>query len=137
MAYLDNLWSVLKYDLKTALDVVGLPCCLKLADDTMGNVSHEVLERSGIGTGSLIKIEREVRLPCVRAQICAPMDPDWMVFTKGAEFVEEHKYHVGKELVIPLGYRGKFRLCDRDGGTEYQNIREVFEVGFLPTYNLH
>lgn len=123
-------WSVLKYDLRTALDVLGLPCNVQVAEDELPTSYRDLC-----GTG----YARDVRRPCVRTirlekKICTCYvrarvldidDVDWFICKKGREYYKQRSRFVNREILISLDCSSKVRLSDKDGGKLYTSIREV------------
>lgn len=120
----------MKYDLKTGLDILKMPCLLKVANDTLGSTLEDTYGSDVIrnkSKGCRIKFEKNLCVCFVRARILDLDDIDWFKLKKGAEFVRSHSLMVGSEILIPLYYGGKIRLYERTGGRTYYNIREVIE----------
>ena len=119
-----SLWSVLKYDIGTAIDVLGLPCLVRLSENDVSEIFHDV-KKPGISEDYRVKFERKVSFFNVRARVCELNDVDWFSWCKGEDFVVRHRQLVGTEFYIPLHYKGKVRLADRAENREYFSITEV------------
>lgn len=120
-------WSMVRYDLKTGLDIQKLPCLVKVADST----SETTLEQSpstGTSYGCAIKFEKKVCVCFVRARVLELPDVNWFVQKKGAEFVRTYSMMAESEILIPLEYTGKVKLFERFGGQKYFSIREVNKI---------
>lgn len=120
-------WSMVRYDLKTGLDIQKLPCLVKVADST----SEKTLEQSpsnGTTYGCAIKFEKKICVCFVRALVLELADVNWFVQKKGAEFVRTYSMMAESEILIPLEYTGKVKLYDRFGGQKYFSIREVNKI---------
>lgn len=123
-----NHWSVMKYDLKTGLDILGLPCSVRMMaqcqDTDIPDIQDFTTERN---SGCDVKFEHNVCVCFVRARVVDLPDVDWFLKKKGAEFVTSHALFSGTEILIPLEYNGRVRLYHRDGGKQYYSVREVIE----------
>ena len=117
-------WSVLRYDLPTAIDVLGLPCLVKLSENDVDTIFHGVTGNSASGEYQ-VKFEKTFSFFTVRARVCELNDIDWFTMCKGEEFVAQHRRLVGTEFLIPMDYKGKIRLADRTENREYRSITEV------------
>ena len=111
-------WSVLTYDLKTAIDVCGIPCLLKTSSRTLPD---EAL----LPIATKIKIESEVVLYSAHVRAIDYDDPDWTIYTKGRGFYDDRCQFLGCELLLPLSYTGLVRLCQKRKPRSYFNITEA------------
>ncbi|KAL4236542.1 hypothetical protein ACF0H5_004927 [Mactra antiquata] len=118
-------WSVMKYDLKTGLDILKLPCQVKLADDNFNGDTGE--PRYHDDPGCEVQFEKKCCICFVKAQIIELPDVDWFRHKKGDDFVKDHAKLSGTNILIPLEYGGKVRLYDRSGGKEYSTVTELIE----------
>ncbi|XP_045159333.2 uncharacterized protein LOC123524870 [Mercenaria mercenaria] len=123
-------WSMVKYDLKTGLDILKMPCLVKVAYDALGTTFEESQANGAITDASnscRIKLEKQLSVWFVRARVLDLTDVDWFTKKKGKEFVRSHGRMAGSEILIPLEYGGKMRLNERMGGTRYFSIREIIQ----------
>lgn len=118
-------WSLIKYDLKTGLDVLKLPCVVKLADSTSETTAENPADE--ISRGCAIKFEKKLCICFVRARVLELSYVDWFVKKKGDEFVRSYSLMADSEILIPIEYDGKVKLFERSGGKKYFSIREVIE----------
>lgn len=118
----------MKYDLKTGLEILKMPCLLKVANDTLGQTLEDAYGSDVIkntSKGCRIKFEKNLCVCYVRARVLELDDVDWFTLKKGSEFVRSHGRMAGSEILIPLHYDGNLRLYDRTGGHTYYNVREA------------
>lgn len=131
-------WSVLRYDLKTALDILGLPCHVQVADDQLttndsrlsrqlrGNDGDIGAVDTGLSLPNIIRIEKKICTCYVRARVLDIDDVEWFIFKKGVDYYKQHSKFVNKEILIALDCSSKVRLKDKGGGKIYTTIREVY-----------
>lgn len=115
-----KLWSVLTYDLKTAVDVCGIPCLLKTP-------SRAVHDESVLPLATKIKIESELDIYTAHVRVIDYDEPDWIKNSKGCEFYNDRRQYIGCELLLPLSYPGLVRLYQKKKKKTYLNISEVAE----------
>lgn len=113
-----KLWSVLTYDLKTAVDVCGIPCLLKTP-------SRAVHDESVLPLATKIKIESELDIYTAHVRVIDYDEPDWIKNSKGCEFYNDRRQYIGCELLLPLSYPGLVRLYQKKKKKTYLNISEV------------
>ncbi|WAR22326.1 hypothetical protein MAR_016300 [Mya arenaria] len=125
-------WSSMRYDLKTALDIVDLPCDVKTTRYLRNKrtTQTECQIKSQLDAGTVIRLEKRLRVYYVKARVLK-LDKRHVI-NKAPEFVTKHKLHVGKEILIPLQGRTRVRLVDKTGERLYHTVREVAED--FPSY---
>lgn len=122
MSQHNTQWSINKYDLKTGLELLSLPCLMKVADGTFG-LKYSL--DNAVSCECAIKFEKNICICFVRARVIDLPDVNWFIIKKGEAFVDSHARLAGCEILIPIGYEGKLRLYERCGGKQYSSIREV------------
>lgn len=115
-----KLWSVLTYDLRTAIDVCGVPCLIKTSARAM---SDDLL----LPLSTKIKIEKELVIYTAHVRVIDYDNPDWIMQTKGCGFYDDRRQFIGCELLIPLSYPGLVKLYQNKKTKTYFNISEVAE----------
>ena len=113
-----KLWSVLTYDLRTALDVCGLPCLVK----TPSRVTSDYVL---LPLATKIKIETENVIYTAHVRVIDYDDSDWIICSKGRDFYEDRRQYIGCELLIPLSYQGLVRLYQSKKRKTYFTISEA------------
>ena len=135
-------WSVMRYDLKTALDVLGLPCHVQVADDQLTaddtmvadgisikpehgqfDSGHRTTERHNCPR--IIKLDKRMCTCHVRSRVLDVDDAEWFILKKGLEHYKHRSRFVNEEILISLDCSSKVRLRDKCAGKVYTTIREV------------
>lgn len=123
-------WSVLRYDLRTALDVLGLPCNVQVAGDELMPSYRDQCEIGhardvGRQCVKTLRLEKKICTCYVRARVLDIDDVEWFIYKKGREYYKQHSRFVNREILISLDCSSKVRLSEKDGGKLYTSIREV------------
>ncbi|XP_052256994.1 uncharacterized protein LOC127862080 isoform X2 [Dreissena polymorpha] len=120
-------WSMMRHDLKTAIDILELPNYIKTSAYVRRDESSPLrnLDRLELNADSVIRLERRLNVCYVRACVLKLDDADWFALKKGSDFVHDHAHHVGSEILLPLECRIKVRMLDRNGGKLYRTVREI------------
>ena len=113
-----KLWSVLTYDLKTAVDVCGLPSLLKTPSRV---TSHYTL----LPLATKVKIETELVIYAAHIRVIDYADPDWIIQKKGRGYYDHRSQFLDCELLVPLSYPGLVRLYHSKKTRTYVNISEA------------
>jgi len=118
-------WSLVKYDLKTAVDVLGLPTCVKTSRYRTTSVCHHVVLDAQLSANSVLRLEKRVNVCYVRVKVLPLDDVSWYLMKKGQEFVRAREAYEGQEVLVPLRCQTRVRLLDRTGGKLYHSVKEV------------
>lgn len=132
-------WSVMRYDLKTALDVLGLPCHVQVADDQLvaDDIAPHLKDQHFVtvtdrrqNCSRVIQLDKKVCTCHVRARVLDVDDVEWFILKKGIEYYKQRSRFLNKEILISLDCSSKVRLRDKGAGKLYTTIREVRETTF-------